>query len=375
MGKRQTTRGDYHPWLHGRQCAVAIFVCANVLGFASAGYGQTNRVNELIVKLESSNISTHFDGENALIKMGAAAVEPLIAALKDPEVTHRIFVVSALGKFQDIRAVEALIAALKDPDPRVQDTAVFTLASRNISSFAVEPLIAALKDPNPELRRNVVSALNDIRDPRALEPLIAALKDTASDVRLWAALALGGTADPRAIEPLVAALNDPDSIVAGQAAAALANIKKAADSKKPLDTPLIVAIEHGSADRIKALILAGTDINARGRDGVSALHVASLLDADFVKMLLNAGADKDAKDNDGDTVLMYAAGNFKDHIVWMLLNAWADQDAKNHNEYATLIVKARNGQFSVVQNLSCLRTCLSELAPAHAYASASLSRR
>ena len=79
-----------------------------------------------------------------------------------------------------------------------------------IGAPAVEPLIAALKDKNNYVHREAAEALGKIGDSRAVEPLIAALKDWDQDVRYTAAEALGKIGDSRVVEPLIAALKDWD---------------------------------------------------------------------------------------------------------------------------------------------------------------------
>ena len=59
---------------------------------------------------------------------------------------------------------------------------------------AVAPLIALLKDPDVEIRRAVVEALEDIDDPAALRALREALRDEDPEVRRRAAQALGNRA-------------------------------------------------------------------------------------------------------------------------------------------------------------------------------------
>ena len=49
----------------------------------------------------------------------------------------------------------------------------------------------ALKDVNPGVREQVVFALGQIRDPRAIDGLMGALKDASASVRKQAAFALG----------------------------------------------------------------------------------------------------------------------------------------------------------------------------------------
>jgi hypothetical protein len=86
-------------------------------------------------------------------------------------------------------------------------------------ALAVEPLIAALKDPVSNLRGNAAEALGRIADPRAARPLIAALKDrepyvvssaataflAPSLVRLWyEARAEGGSCCYRTLSRAIA---------------------------------------------------------------------------------------------------------------------------------------------------------------------------
>jgi HEAT repeat protein len=61
-----------------------------------------------------------------------------------------------------------------------------TEALVKIGAPAMEPLIAALKDKDSkdsDVCQAAAEALGEIKDPRAVEPLIAALKDEDSDVR------------------------------------------------------------------------------------------------------------------------------------------------------------------------------------------------
>ena len=56
---------------------------------------------------------------------------------------------------------------------------------------AVEPLIAALKDPSDQVKEAAISALSDTGDRRAREPLLAAFGDQAAGVRLAVIGAVG----------------------------------------------------------------------------------------------------------------------------------------------------------------------------------------
>lgn len=101
----------------------------------------------------------------------AGAVEPLIAALDDPddEILRRESA-WALGKLADPRAVEALVTHLADDCMEVRDCAGSALDA--IDALAVGPLIAALASDNSEVRWRAASALGRIGDPAALPALM-----------------------------------------------------------------------------------------------------------------------------------------------------------------------------------------------------------
>lgn len=153
----------------------------------------------------------------ALVSMGAPAVEPLIAALKD--------------KDDDVRQAVAEVLQKIGWCPQANETgALYWIAKQEwdkcvqIGAPAVGPLIAALEDANWRVRKGAAEALGQIGDPRAVKRLTAALKDEHSGVRQAAAEALGGIGDARAVEPLVTALKDKYYPVRKAAAEALGKL-------------------------------------------------------------------------------------------------------------------------------------------------------
>jgi HEAT repeat protein len=154
-------------------------------------------VASLIDRVDSGN-------NDNVVRMGAAeslgkigdtrAVEPLIYILRfssnmPADKTEREVAAKALVRI-GAPAVEALIAALKDRSYNYKVFFAAVGALVEISAPAVEPLIAALNDQNTDVREGAVDALGQIGDARAIEPLIAALKDSNDDVRKAAAGAL-----------------------------------------------------------------------------------------------------------------------------------------------------------------------------------------
>jgi len=111
-----------------------------------------------------------------------------------------------LGDLKDPIAVDPLIVILrKDKDRNVRWRAEDALV--NIGAPAVEPLIKMLSDDSWRVRRRAVRTLGKIRDPRAIDALVVSMKtDEDCYVRKSAAGAIGEIKDPRAGEILIPAL-------------------------------------------------------------------------------------------------------------------------------------------------------------------------
>ncbi|MHC4526296.1 MAG: HEAT repeat domain-containing protein [Planctomycetota bacterium] len=176
------------------------------------------------------------NAERALVKIGAPAVQPLINILSDDDRSVRIPAVWALGRIKDARAVEPLVAALKDKDKYVRTGVVFALGWIE-DMRAVELLIGVLnEDQDWHVRRDAATALGRIGDKRALPYLTAALEEKdepigavysegyEEDVRRSAASSLGWIGDSSAVEPLIKTLDDQDEGLRCRAAYALGQI-------------------------------------------------------------------------------------------------------------------------------------------------------
>ncbi len=192
------------------------------------------------------------------------AVEPLIKTLHGEDFLVRWRAVEALGEIGDARAVEPLGEELGNspkyalesvilgtsPDPSADKDycmdIVYALCEIG-NPRAVELLIGVLSDDNDEFPLNdkqqdyrdlglpllpdyvdviitAVDGLGKIGDPRAVKPLIEALGHHETDVRLHAAKALGKIGDETAVVSLIEALDDDDEEVGECAADSLVNI-------------------------------------------------------------------------------------------------------------------------------------------------------
>jgi HEAT repeat protein len=179
------------------------------------------------------------------IEIGSLAVEPLIAPLKHGDRDVRWEAAKVLGQIGDAAAMDALIAALEDG--WVREGAARALGE--IGASAIEPLSAALKDQDRGLRKAATEVLDGVGwkpesdeqkawywmakqewsqcvalGPSGVEPLIAVLNDRDSHMRNSAVKALGEIGDGRAVEPLIVALKDSDAVVRYAAAVVLGEL-------------------------------------------------------------------------------------------------------------------------------------------------------
>lgn len=103
---------------------------------------------------------------------------------------------------------------------------------------------------------------------------------------------------------------------------------------------------------VAALVRAGTDLEARGPVGGTALHwAASNGNAHHVAVLLAAGAPMDARNERGDTPLHAAASARNDAVVTALVAAGADIDAQNDTGETPLHLATNSYRPSVIDRL------------------------
>lgn len=205
--------------------------------------GDAGAVDALVrVLCNDSQLNVQEDATWALVRIGSAAVPPLIEVLADGNPAMRHNAAHALGKIGDAGAVDALVQALSDDDPTVRLKAAFALGQIG-DTRAVEPLLRLLDDSSKEVRWTVAevvgqfgesavmlvsgvlqhhdvearelaaSILGEIGDPRAVEPLVQALIDSEWQVRFAVVNALGDIGDNRAAGSLAPLLEDADSRV------------------------------------------------------------------------------------------------------------------------------------------------------------------
>lgn len=231
-------------------------------------------------QLKSKHASTRLAAVERLGQQGGATVvEPLTAAMSDPDPRVRCVAAQGLGRTKSAEAVAALVAGLKDSETEVrvaaaralQDTghpsaipalvamlgdgagAVGWQAAQSLKALhwqpqtdqervawhlatgdfdsaavygaaAVQPLAKLAKESVFHRSIRAVECLADLRDAQAVKPLLESLRSDEPGVRSAAAAALGQVGDARAVDPLLRALRDPHRQVCLAAASSLSRI-------------------------------------------------------------------------------------------------------------------------------------------------------
>lgn len=176
----------------------------------------------------------------ALVRMGDAAVLPLITILERGDHASRLHAAHTLSKLADVRAVPALMATFDASDNALVQKAVYALGALRderalpalvarigdtsgafrstlhdaVAAFgahAVPSLLAVLADAGNALARKVevVEILGSIGCSDVMVPLANALKDDAWEVRFAAVNALRRQSDAATVGTLAPATQDP----------------------------------------------------------------------------------------------------------------------------------------------------------------------
>ncbi len=238
---------------------------APVRGAAARALGELRAVSAiqgLVGLLGDSRRSVGFgsvggEAADALVAIGAPAVEPLVAELGSAESAARDEIVRSLGELGDERAIEPLLAELRtghawvarealagfgpvvvdrmaelldgdEPALRREAVEVLILVLRpmlfGLDSEAGALVVRSLDDPQDGVRATAVRALASLRDERTVDVLVTRLRDEDSSVRYYAISALSAVASPEAAAYLVPMLRDGNREVRYHVGAALAHL-------------------------------------------------------------------------------------------------------------------------------------------------------
>ncbi len=114
-------------------------------------------------------------------------------------------------------------------------------------------------------------------------------------------------------------------------------------------TPLTIT---DNMDTVRALLDRGANVNAKDKEGVTALMLCSYkCSVEKLRLLLEKNADVNAKNNEGATALLWAATAGNAAAVEVLLDAGADLHAKSVKGRTALMLAIREERVEAVHTL------------------------
>ena len=150
---------------------------------------------------------------------------------------------------------------------------------------------------------------------------------------------------------------DKDAVVledAPEAAGEDAEVAYEEEEGEPVDprmAAVLAAAEEGDLETLCGLF-SEVEVNARGEDGDSPLHIACLYGQEaVVKECVKRGADVNARDEDDSTPLHDACAGGFESIVALLLQQGASASAQDTEEETPLHHASRGGHAAVVAQL------------------------
>ena len=236
----------------------------------------------LIEALRSHRDSDRDRASRVLWRIGAPAVDSLIAVLQDKSATPEMRAASArtLGMIGDKRSIKGLALLLKDERYFVRQQAALALGQ--MGEPALDLLLEMAASSAPATREAAIEALGSTSSTRAVNRVIDALSDSNPTVRAAAVKALGESSSERAVPHLMALLRDDSSALRAQAASSLARVGQIAipslisalkDSKPSVRQLAASALgDIGSKDAVAPLIeLVTTDQSGARPEAIEAL--------------------------------------------------------------------------------------------------------
>jgi len=208
-----------------RTVTICLFAAAlAVSNGLAAGAPEARDTAELMKQLTTGTRVAQRKASNELAAAGAAAVAPLVNALRHEDQRVRFHAAWGLKKIGK-PAAAALGRVLAGDDAVAKYPAAYALAGTNEPSL-LHGWLAAIEDRHFRVRYYAVRALSAAEDPRAADAIQRALKDEAPLVRRAAAGAAARRGNVGGIEGLAALMHPGvDADTRFQAAFALWKLK------------------------------------------------------------------------------------------------------------------------------------------------------
>ncbi len=160
--------------------------------------GDNRAIGTVIAMLDDPDPKVRTSAAAALKKFGKAAHAPMLEAYCGGNFQARSALLSALGRINSPAISELLIAALDDPEVEIRVEAARVLGVRK-DRRAVDRLLQAVAEGGPH-QFFYIQMLGEIGDPSAFEPLLALLMAPEFMLRREVVTALRKIDNPRAVD-------------------------------------------------------------------------------------------------------------------------------------------------------------------------------
>jgi HEAT repeat protein len=204
--------------------------------FAAAALLHAQAAPDLLRQLREGEVPQRIAAAQALIhpRPTPPTVTALLAALKDPEPTVRVAVLTTIGFINrpTSEIVAPVASLLQDPDLSVVQSTLRLFANLSFRAAVAAPnLRRLLSHDKPEIRSQAIAVLAPLVNVTqvASDAIVEALDDPAPANRAAAAhgLAVSGEVPTAAVPRLTALLSDEDESVRRRAQQALQQIQTA----------------------------------------------------------------------------------------------------------------------------------------------------
>jgi ankyrin repeat protein len=155
-----------------------------------------------------------------------------------------------------------------------------------------------------------------------------------------------------AVKTLLKYNADPDKVTPDKLSPLLVAVRVQQSEKARQFYSIGTEIRFPYLDIIETLIRYGADINARDRNGATALNYSSIYgDLDLTDLLLYYGADKEIKSYDGTSPLMAAIWSGYADVADLLIQNGANLESRDNEGFTPFLVAAQNGDTLIMDQL------------------------
>lgn len=217
---------------------------------------------------QGENVGLRNAAVEALGRIGAQAVAPLLEALPRIPEAARKFVFEALGDLGELEAVPVLVRSVENDEPNTAAAALDAL-SRIGGPEAEAALRRRLSHPDPFQRLTALEGLEKLGAAVPYAELAPLLGDRL--VRRGVIALLGRSGDFGAVAPLVDALGDRSRAVLGAAIPALLELSEETEDLREACRERLLELDESTRARIRDVLVEG-DLKTRQ----SAAHLLLL---------------------------------------------------------------------------------------------------